>query len=45
MDMLSSEIVVWGTPNCGKGQPGQVGHTGHPSAPARFRNVRVGVRA
>jgi TldD protein len=45
MDMLSSEIVVWGTPNCGKGQPGQVGHTGHPAAPARFRNVRVGVRA
>ncbi|MFC4146039.1 TldD/PmbA family protein [Micromonospora mangrovi] len=45
MDMLSSEIVPWGTPNCGKGQPGQIGHTGHPSAPARFRNVRVGVRA
>jgi TldD protein len=44
MDMLSSEIVAWGTPNCGKGQPGQVGHTGHPSAPARFRDVRVGVR-
>ena len=45
MDMLSSEIIAWGTPNCGKGQPGQIGHTGHPSAPARFRNVRVGVRA
>jgi TldD protein len=45
MDMLSSEIVAWGTPNCGKGQPGQIGHTGHPAAPARFRNVRVGVRA
>lgn len=45
MDMLSSEIVPWGTPNCGKGQPGQVGHTGHPAAPARFRDVRVGVRA
>ena len=45
MDMLSSDIVAWGTPNCGKGQPGQVGHTGHPAAPARFRNVRVGVRA
>jgi TldD protein len=45
MDMLSSELVQWGTPNCGKGQPGQVGHTGHPAAPARFRNVRVGVRA
>jgi len=34
---------VWGTPNCGKGQPGQVAHVGHGTAPARFRNVRVGV--
>lgn len=45
MDMLGRETVSWGTPNCGKGQPGQVGHTGHPSAPARFTDVRVGVRA
>ena len=45
MDMLSNESVAWGTPNCGTGQPGQTGHTGHPAAPARFRNVRVGVRA
>jgi TldD protein len=45
MDMLGSDLVAWGTPNCGKGQPGQTGHTGHPSAPARFANVRVGVRA
>jgi TldD protein len=45
MDMLSSETVAWGTPNCGKGQPGQIGHTGHPAAPARFQGVRVGVRA
>jgi TldD protein len=44
MDMLSSETVAWGTPNCGKGQPGQVGHTGHPAGPARFTDVRVGVR-
>jgi TldD protein len=35
--------VMWGTPNCGKGQPGQSAHTGHGGAPARFRNVRVGV--
>jgi TldD protein len=34
---------MWGTPNCGKGQPGQVAHTGHGAAPARFRDVRVGV--
>ncbi|WFE51901.1 MULTISPECIES: TldD/PmbA family protein [unclassified Micromonospora] len=45
MDMLSNETISWGTPNCGKGQPGQIGHTGHPAAPARFRNVRVGVSA
>jgi TldD protein len=44
MDMLDSQVVAWGTPNCGKGQPGQVGHTGHPAAAARFSNVRVGVR-
>ncbi|MBI5288574.1 MAG: TldD/PmbA family protein [Chloroflexi bacterium] len=35
--------VVWGTPNCGKGQPEQVAHTGHGAAPARFRNVQVGL--
>ncbi|HHC08450.1 MAG TPA: TldD/PmbA family protein, partial [Actinobacteria bacterium] len=39
------EWVFWGTPNCGKGQPMQVAHTGHPAAPARFSRVRVGVRA
>lgn len=33
--------VVWGTPNCGKGQPQQVAHTGHGAAPARFRNIQV----
>ena len=38
------ELVVWGTPNCGKGQPLQIGHTGHPAVPGRFREVRVGVR-
>jgi TldD protein len=46
LDMLGneSEWTFWGTPNCGKGQPGQVGHTGHPAVPCRFRGVRVGVR-
>jgi TldD protein len=38
------EWTLWGTPNCGKGQPGQVARTGHGTAPARFRDVRVGVR-
>ena len=35
--------TMWGIPNCGKGQPGQIGHTGHGAAPARFRNIQVGV--
>jgi len=34
---------MWGTPNCGKGQPSQIAHTGHGAAPARFRRVRVGI--
>ena len=34
---------VWGIPNCGKGEPMQVAHVAHGAAPARFRNVRVGV--
>jgi TldD protein len=34
---------IWGTPNCGKGQPLQVAHVGHGASPARFRNVQVGV--
>ena len=38
-----SEWIMWGTPNCGKGQPGQGAHTGHGAAPARFRDVKVGV--
>jgi TldD protein len=40
----SEEWTVWGTPNCGKGQPGQVARVGHGASPARFRNVQVGVR-
>jgi len=35
--------TLWGTPNCGKGQPMQTIGTGHGAAPARFRNVKVGV--
>lgn len=34
--------VLWGTPNCGKGQPEQVMGTGHGASPARFRRVKVG---
>jgi len=35
--------TLWGTPNCGKGQPAQTMGTGHGAAPARFRNVTVGI--
>ncbi len=35
--------VAWGTPNCGKGEPMQTGRTTQAAAPARFRNVAVGV--
>jgi TldD protein len=37
------EWMIWGTPNCGKGQPQQIMHTGHGASPARFENVSVGV--
>ena len=46
LDMLGDERerVFWGVPNCGKGQPIQTAHTGHPAVPARFSGVRVGVK-
>jgi len=34
--------TLWGTPNCGKGQPEQVMGTGHGASPARFHNVKIG---
>lgn len=34
---------LWGTPNCGKGQPAQVMYVGHGCGTARFHNVRVGI--
>ena len=34
--------TLWGTPNCGKGQPMQTMGTGHGASPARFRNVKLG---
>jgi TldD protein len=39
----ASSYRMLGTPNCGKGEPGQVGHIGHAVSGARFRNVQVGV--
>jgi TldD protein len=35
--------TLWGTPNCGKGQPMQTMGTGHGASPARFRNIKIGV--
>jgi TldD protein len=37
------EWRMWGTANCGKGQPGQTIRVGHGTAPARFRDVVIGV--
>ena len=44
MDAICSrdQWTLWGTPNCGKGQPMQTMGTGHGAAPARFRNVKIG---
>src|ERR1035438_9237201 len=44
MDAICSreEWTLWGTPNCGKGQPQQLVGTGHGASPARFRKIRVG---
>ena len=39
----ASSYRMLGTPNCGKGEPGQVGHIGHAVSGARFRDVQVGV--
>ena len=36
---------LYGLTNCGKGQPGQSAHVSHGAAPARFRNVQVGMKA
>ncbi len=33
---------IWGTPNCGKGQPGQNARTAQGASPARFDNIQVG---
>jgi len=34
---------LWGVGNCGKGEPGQLMRVSHGTAPARFRDVQVGV--
>jgi TldD protein len=40
-----SEWDLVGVSNCGKGQPGQTAEMSHGCAPARFKNVKVGVKA
>jgi len=37
-----SEWRLYGVPNCAKGEPVQIMHTGHGSSPARFERVSVG---
>ena len=38
-----SDWEIWGTPNCGKGQPAQTMRTAQGASSARFRDVQVGV--
>jgi TldD protein len=35
--------TLWGVSNCGKGEPGQLMAVSHGAAPARFRDVEVGL--
>jgi TldD protein len=44
MDAICSrdQWTLWGTPNCGKGQPMQTMGTGHGASPARFKNIKIG---
>jgi TldD protein len=44
MDAICSrdQWTLWGTPNCGKGQPMQTMGTGHGASPARFKDVKIG---
>jgi TldD protein len=45
MDAVCSRSAwqVHGLLNCGKGEPGQLMRVSHGAAPARFRDVEVGV--
>jgi TldD protein len=38
-----SQYHIYGVPNCGKGEPGQLMKLSHGASPARFRNRKVGV--
>ncbi|HEX8003857.1 MAG TPA: TldD/PmbA family protein [Mycobacteriales bacterium] len=43
-DALGSDFVVWGVPNCGKGQPMQTARVAHGAPTGRFRGVSTGAR-
>ncbi|MHA1223579.1 MAG: TldD/PmbA family protein, partial [Candidatus Heimdallarchaeaceae archaeon] len=34
---------IFGTPNCGKGEPLSTAYVGHGISPTRFEDVRVGI--
>jgi len=38
----ASQFKIWGTPNCGKGQPGQNARTGEGASAARFTQIDIG---
>ena len=38
----SRSYRIWGTPNCGKGQPGQNARTAQGASPARFDRILIG---
>jgi TldD protein len=42
-DAVCDDWEIWGTPNCGKGQPSQSMRTAQGASSARFRDVQVGV--
>jgi TldD protein len=42
-DAVCKDWTVWGTPNCGKGQPSQSMHVGHGASAIRVRGVQIGV--
>ncbi|UCE77046.1 MAG: TldD/PmbA family protein, partial [Gammaproteobacteria bacterium] len=37
----SSTFEIWGTPNCGKGEPNQTIQVGHASPACVFRDVEI----
>jgi TldD protein len=45
LDAICSEPEwrLWGVVNCGKGEPGQTMRVSHGTAPARFRDVQIGI--